>query len=119
MTTAIQTVTLSLGIDIADKSVRAEASARFGIMTNGNFDKKDKLLEVDAVYTTTEIPPQVFLLLTNGTAIDVTVSWGGQTPSTRTFRVNKMLFLSDMTDVISLSVSNNGQLSETVRIYSF
>lgn len=126
MTTVLQTVTLSLDIDVTDTSRRTDASMSFGFLTSGNYDKKDRLLNAGATYTLTEIPAQVFMLLTNGAAIDVTVNWGGSTPASRTFLVNKMLFLSDMTDIVSIvvvnnaaSVNGNPPLAEFLRMYSF
>lgn len=118
----LQTVTFRIGVDVTDKSRRNDHTAQAGYDSGGNYTKYERLLASGASLAV-EVPAQILYVLTGGVAVDVQITWSGTTPLVRTFRVNKMLFLSDMTDITAIQITNNSiavgtnlALSESVRI---
>jgi hypothetical protein len=123
MTNALlQTITFRIGVDVTDKSRRADHSAQFGYSTGGDFTKYERLLAPAGAFSVF-IPLHIIYILTAGSAISVEVTWGGVNPCTRIFKVNKFLFLSDMTDITTVTITNNSipttaapALSESIRV---
>ena len=119
MTQVFQTVTFNMSVDVTEVSRRAEMSVKFGYVTNGNFTKMDVMLQ-PAQSENLPLPSQLISILTNGTVINLTVTWG---LTSHIFLINKYLHISDMTGVTGLSIANNytppvgsPSLAESVRI---
>ena len=104
--TTFQTVTFNVAIDVTDSSRRADSGASFGFATNGNFNKMDFMLD-PAANNSLPLPATMFYILTNGSAIDLTIVWSGSPTTTKTFRVNKCWLWTDMTGIESITVTNN------------
>jgi hypothetical protein len=119
----MQTVTFSIGCDISDVSRRNEFTSSFGFPTNGNFIRQDLLLQPNGGAATLSLPSQAIYVMTAGTDVVLQVTWTDNSVETsRTFKINKMLFLADVTNITNLQVINNeaiGTPPESVRVLLF
>jgi hypothetical protein len=108
-----QTLAFTINVDVIDKSRRTDHRGYARFSTGGNFTKMEALVQGESEIELTVPVTAIYIM---ATAIDLRVTWGAVT---RTFKVNKLLFLPDMTDITSLSLYNPAVTAMPTRVILF
>lgn len=112
------TIILRLAMDVSEASRRNDHMAQLRFSTDGNFTKIERQLPAGESIDL-PIPAKVVYVLSGDTPTTLRVEWSGDNAGSRTFTVDKMMFLSDMSDVSELRLTNTGAISNAIKVFLF
>jgi hypothetical protein len=104
-------------MELALASRRNDHTAILRFASGSTFHKVEKMLNPGESLSI-PVPDSVLYVLTGDGNVKLTITWA-DTNEVREFRVNKMMMLSDVSDIASISLTNNDSVVLGVRAITF